>query len=96
MRIWSSIHCAATWDTRLRKLEAGDYDAIILASAGLRRLGKTERVRQVLSVEMMCPAAGQGALGIETRAGDSAVHDAIAFLDDVSARAETSVLARVA
>src|SRR5947208_2012577 len=44
-------------DTRLRKLEAGEYDAIILASAGLRRLGKTERVRQVLSVELMCPAA---------------------------------------
>jgi len=76
-------------DTRLRKLEAGDYAAIILASAGLRRLGKTERVRQVLSVEIMCPAAGQGALGIETRAGDSAVREALAFLDDPAARAET-------
>ena len=76
-------------DTRLRKLEAGEYEAIILAAAGLRRLGKTERVRQVLSVDMMCPAAGQGALGIETRAGDFAVRDAIAFLDDPAARAET-------
>jgi len=77
-------------DTRLRKLEAGEYDAIILASAGLRRLGKTERVRQILSIDVMCPAAGQGALGIETRAGDAAVRDALAFLDNASARAETS------
>lgn len=76
-------------DTRLRKLESGEYDAIILASAGLRRLGKTERIRQVLPVEMMCPAAGQGALGIECRSGDAAVRDALAFLDDSAARPET-------
>ncbi len=76
-------------DTRLRKLESGEYAAVILARAGLRRLGKTERVRQILPVEMMCPAAGQGALGIEIRAGDAAVRDALAFLDDASARAET-------
>ena len=76
-------------DTRLRKLESNEYAAIILASAGLRRLGRTERVRQVLSVDVMCPAAGQGALGIEIRAGDAAVREAIAFLDDASARAET-------
>ena len=50
-------------DTRLRKLEQGEYDAIILASAGLNRLGKTEVVRQIIPVEIMCPAAGQGALG---------------------------------
>ncbi len=77
-------------DTRLRKLESGEYDAIILASAGLRRLGKTERIRQVLPVEMVCPAAGQGALGIESRAGDVAVHEALAFLDDDAARTETA------
>jgi len=77
-------------DTRLRKLESGEYNAIILASAGLRRLGRTERVRQILSVDLMCPAAGQGALGIETRAGDAAVRNALAFLDDASARAETT------
>ncbi|HWH58888.1 MAG TPA: hydroxymethylbilane synthase [Terriglobales bacterium] len=77
-------------DTRLRKLESGEYDAIILASAGLRRLGKTERIRQVLPVEMMCPAAGQGALGIESRAGDAAVREALAFLDDSAARTETA------
>lgn len=77
-------------DTRLRKLESGEYDAIILASAGLRRLGKTERIRQVLPIEMMCPAAGQGALGIESRAGDAAVREALAFLDDAAAREETA------
>ena len=77
-------------DTRLRKLESGEYDAIILASAGLRRLGKTERIRQVLTVEMMCPAAGQGALGIEARAGDAAIREALAFLDDPAARNETA------
>jgi hydroxymethylbilane synthase len=76
-------------DTRLRKLESGEYEAIILASAGLRRLGKTERIRQVLAVEVMCPAAGQGALGIESRAGDAAVQEALAFLDDKAARTET-------
>jgi hydroxymethylbilane synthase len=76
-------------DTRLRKLEAGEYDAIILASAGLRRLGRTELVRQTIPIEVMCPAAGQGALAIEIRTGDAAVHDALAFLDDQSSRHET-------
>jgi hydroxymethylbilane synthase len=76
-------------DTRLRKLESGEYDAIILALAGLRRLGKTELVRQVMPIELMCPAAGQGALAIEIRAGDDDVRSALAFLDDKSARAET-------
>ena len=77
-------------DTRLRKLESGEYDAIILALAGLRRLGKTELVRQVMPIELMCPAAGQGALAIEIRAGDDDVRTALAFLDDKGARAETA------
>jgi hydroxymethylbilane synthase len=77
-------------DTRLRKLEAGEYDAIILAAAGLNRLGKTELVRQVIPAEVMCPAAGQGALGIEIRAGDSATRQHLAFLDDAAARATTT------
>jgi hydroxymethylbilane synthase len=76
-------------DTRLRKLEAGEYDAIILAVSGLRRLGRTELVRQIIPLEVMCPAAGQGALAIEVRADDIGVRDAIAFLDDPAARAET-------
>lgn len=76
-------------DTRLRKLESGEFDAIILASAGLKRLGRTELIRQIIPVETMCPAAGQGALAVEIRAGDAAVKDAIAFLDDPATRAET-------
>jgi hydroxymethylbilane synthase len=77
-------------DTRLRKLEAGEYDAIILAAAGLYRLGKTELVRQVIAVEVMTPAAGQGALGIEIRRGDAAIRKHLAFLDDAAARATTT------
>jgi hydroxymethylbilane synthase len=76
-------------DTRLRKLESGEYDAIILAMAGLRRLARTELVRQILPVEIMCPAAGQGALAIETRAGDQSVLSAMEFLNDSAASAET-------
>jgi hydroxymethylbilane synthase len=77
-------------DTRLRKLEAGEFDAIILAAAGLNRLGKTETVRQIIPAEVMCPAAGQGALGIEIRAGDSATRAHLEFLDDAAARATTT------
>jgi hydroxymethylbilane synthase len=77
-------------DTRLRKLEAGEYDAIILAAAGLNRLGKTQLVRQVIPFEVMCPAAGQGALGIEIRAGDSVTRQHLAFLDDAEAHATTT------
>jgi len=76
-------------DTRLRKLEAGEYDAIILALSGLRRLDRTELVRQILPIGVMCPAAGQGALAIEIRAGDDDVRRALEFLDDASARSET-------
>ncbi len=77
-------------DTRLRKLEAGEYDAIILAAAGLNRLGKTQLVRQVIAAEIMCPAAGQGALGIEIRAGDAVTRQHLLFLDDTAARAATT------
>jgi len=77
-------------DTRLRKLEAGDYDAIILAAAGLNRLGKTQLIRQVIPVDVMTPAAGQGALGIEIRNGDNATRAHLGFLDDQAARASTT------
>jgi hydroxymethylbilane synthase len=77
-------------DTRLRKLEAGEYDAIILAAAGLNRLGKTESIKQIVSEDVMCPAAGQGALAIEIRAGDSDTRGHLAFLDDPAARATTT------
>src|ERR1700677_4508599 len=77
-------------DTRLRKLEQGEYDAIILASAGLKRLGKTELIKQIIPAEIMCPAAGQGALGIEIREGDSATRRHLEFLNDAAARAATT------
>jgi hydroxymethylbilane synthase len=54
-------------DTRLRKLDEGHYDAIVLAAAGLRRLGWEDRIRELIDPDVMCPAAGQGALAIETR-----------------------------
>jgi hydroxymethylbilane synthase len=77
-------------DTRLRKLEEGEYDAIILASAGLNRLGRTEWLRTVLPVEIMCPAVGQGALGIEIRSGDAPKRGHLEFLNDQAARVATT------
>lgn len=77
-------------DTRLRKLEVGEYDAIILASAGLKRLGRTELIKQIISAEVMCPAAGQGALGIEIREGDVKMRELLGFLDNSSARTTTT------
>jgi hydroxymethylbilane synthase len=67
-------------DTRLRKLDAGRYDAILLAAAGLKRLGWGGRIAEILAPEAMCPAVGQGALAIETRAA-GAGFDACAALD---------------
>jgi len=83
-------------DTRLRKLDEGLYDAIVLAAAGLRRLGWGERITQILPVELMCPAAGQGALAIETRNGTDAAAAVCATLthEDTlrSVRAERALL----
>ena len=76
-------------DTRLRKLESEEYDAIILAAAGLRRLGRIDAIRQIIAIDLMCPAAGQGALAIEIRAGDDSVQQALTFLDDPASRSET-------
>src|ERR1035438_3232571 len=73
-------------DTRLRKLGEGQVDAILLAAAGLDRLKKTEWVRERLEPTQFCPAAGQGALGIETRRDDRATIAAVAFLDDAATR----------
>ncbi len=73
-------------DTRLRKLAEGQVDAILLAAAGLERLGKTDWLRQRLEPAEFCPAAGQGALGIETRRDDAQTLEAIAFLDDPDTR----------
>jgi len=73
-------------DTRLRKLAEGQVDAILLAAAGLDRLQKTEWVRERLDPKDFCPAAGQGALGIEARKDDAATIAAVAFLDDAATR----------
>ena len=73
-------------DTRLRKLAEGQVDAILLAAAGLDRLGKTDWVRERLDPPEFCPAAGQGALGIEIRKGDVETLAAVAFLDHADTR----------
>jgi hydroxymethylbilane synthase len=67
-------------DTRLRKLDDGNYDAIVLAAAGLKRLGLGTRIRQVFEPEQMLPAAGQGALGIESRSNRTDVAEILAPL----------------
>ncbi|MGA0808545.1 MAG: hydroxymethylbilane synthase [Burkholderiaceae bacterium] len=82
-------------DTRLAKLDRGEMQAIILAAAGLKRLGLVQRIRQVIAPELMLPAAGQGALGIEIRAGDQASQTLVSSLADTNTfeevRAERAV-----
>jgi len=73
-------------DTRLRKLDEGRYDAILLAAAGLKRLGWGDRIAEILPPDVMCPAVGQGALAIETRAS-GAGFDACSALDDTATHA---------
>jgi hydroxymethylbilane synthase len=83
-------------DTRLRKMDEGQYDAIVLAAAGLRRLGWADRIAEILPVEVMCPAVGQGALAIETRR-DGEAAAACRQLEDADTRsavdAERALLA---
>lgn len=74
-------------DTRLRKLESGEYDAIILAAAGVLRLGLETHVRSRISADIMCPAVGQGALAIEVRKGDEQTKALLAFLNDADTHA---------
>ncbi|KZZ05855.1 hydroxymethylbilane synthase [Oleiphilus sp. HI0073] len=69
-------------NTRLGKLDAGEYDAIILADSGLRRLGFHDRIKQVLPAEQSLPAVGQGALGIECRSNDTEIKKLLAPLID--------------
>lgn len=86
-------------DTRLRKLDEGEYDALILAAAGVTRLGLADRPHVVLSPAVMLPAVGQGALGIETRAHDASTQAAVRTLDDPATHAavlaERSLLAEL-
>jgi hydroxymethylbilane synthase len=84
-------------DTRLRKLDEGQYDAIVLAAAGLKRLGWESRITEVLPTESMCPAVGQGALAIETRRDGGDAERTCRKLDDpvtrTAVRAERALLA---
>ncbi len=86
-------------NTRLKKLDDGEYDAIILASAGLIRLGLHARMTERLAPDVMLPACGQGIIGIECKTGDSRTNDAIALLHDTDAAdrvtAERSLNARL-
>jgi hydroxymethylbilane synthase len=69
-------------DTRLKKVAAGEFDAIVLATAGMNRLGASDKITQILPPEVILPAVGQGALGIETRADDHETLRLVAALDD--------------
>jgi hydroxymethylbilane synthase len=77
-------------DTRIRKVIEGEYDAAVLAAAGIRRLGLEGVVTEWFSDQVMLPAPGQGALAIQCRAGDDGVRALLAALDDAAARAETT------
>jgi hydroxymethylbilane synthase len=87
-------------DTRLRRLEAGDYDCLILAGAGLRRLGLADRITEVLEPDAFWPAIAQGALALQTRADDADTRRAVAALDHPTThdavRAERACLAALA
>jgi hydroxymethylbilane synthase len=86
-------------NTRLEKLERGDYDAIILAAAGLRRLGLEDRIANLLPATLSLPAVGQGAVGVECRGDDETVNRLLAPLDHtpthVRVRAERAMNARL-
>ncbi|MBI4467054.1 MAG: hydroxymethylbilane synthase [Acidobacteria bacterium] len=86
-------------DTRLRKLDEGRYDAIVLALAGLKRMGWPDRATQIFSVDEMVPAIGQGALAIEARSDDAELLAALSRLSDpdteAATRAERAFLARL-
>ena len=89
LHIRPDLHCIefrGNVDTRLNKLAQGKADAIILAAAGLERLEKTEWIRQRFSPEILCPAPGQGALAIECRRDDAALHRVLAPLEDRASR----------
>ena len=76
-------------DTRLRKLDEGLYDAIILAAAGLERLGHGDRISSLIPADVCLPAVGQGALAIEARTADKEVRDMLSFLNDLNTKQAT-------
>jgi hydroxymethylbilane synthase len=86
-------------DTRLRKLDSGDYDALVLAAAGLRRLERGARISALLPIDLCVPAPGQGIIAVEIRHGDARTAEMIRPIDDASAsvalRAERTVVDRL-
>ncbi|MDA0738598.1 MAG: hydroxymethylbilane synthase [Nitrospirae bacterium] len=95
-----SIHMLrGNLDTRIRKLQEGQFDAIVLAASGLKRLGWTAQITECLSPEIILPAVGQGALGIEGRTDDVFIQNLLAPLNDSTSRiavlAERAFLARL-
>jgi len=78
-------------DTRLRKVESGEYDAIVLSKAGLDRLGWSQKITEALSPDISLPAVGQGAIAIESRVKDTEAADVLGKLDDAESR--TAVIA---
>ncbi len=77
-------------NTRLAKLDRGDFDALVMAAAGLKRLGMSARIRQVIPTTVSLPAPGQGALGIEVLSDDRETAELLAPLDDAATRAATA------
>ena len=77
-------------DTRLRKLDAGEYDGIVLAAAGLKRLGLEERITEHIDPSLMTPAVGQGALAVEIRAGDPEISHLLESIRDLDSQSETT------
>lgn len=86
-------------DTRIKKMEAGELQAIILASAGLRRLGLSDKIRQILSSNEFLPAIGQGALGLELRRDDDRIFNLLGFLNheptELTVKAERAFLKKL-
>jgi len=77
-------------DTRIRKLKQGEFDGIVVAAAGIRRMGWAEQVTQFISAEKMLPAVGQGVLCLETRCGEADLDTGLAFLEDGRTRREVT------
>ncbi len=73
--------------TRLKKLDSGEYDALVMASAGFKRLGLKDRIREIISDDVSLPSPGQGALGIECLQSDMDTQQAVAFINDEKTRA---------
>ncbi|MER2526509.1 MAG: hydroxymethylbilane synthase [Candidatus Competibacter denitrificans] len=83
---WRITSLRGNVNSRLAKLDAGEFDAIILAAAGLQRLGLADRIAQILQPDFSLPAIGQGAIGVECRSNDAKVHNLLAVLDDPPTR----------